>query len=48
VSSIRTATTLFGQPAAWPLMLSGTGLTRMFHGAAEPAVARAAAAWGLP
>ncbi|CAL1690505.1 Putative L-lactate dehydrogenase [Brevundimonas subvibrioides] len=48
VSSIRTATTVFGQPAAWPLMLSATGLTRIFHGAAEPAVARAAAAQGLP
>jgi L-lactate dehydrogenase (cytochrome) len=48
VSSIRTETTLFGQPATWPLMLSATGLTRMFHGAAEPAVARAAAAQGVP
>ncbi|WP_374275819.1 alpha-hydroxy acid oxidase [Brevundimonas sp.] len=48
VSSIKTATTIFGQPAAWPLMLSATGLTRMFHAAAEPAVARAAAAQGLP
>ena len=48
VSSIQTATTLFGQPAAWPLMLSPTGLTRMFHGSAEPAVARAAAAQGIP
>ena len=48
VSSIQTATTIFGQPAAWPLMLSATGLTRMFHGAAEPAVARAAAAQGVP
>ncbi len=35
VSRIRTATTLFGQPVAWPLMLSPTGLTRMFHGGAE-------------
>lgn len=48
VSSIQTATTLFGQPAAWPLMLSATGLTRMFHGSAEPAVARAAAAQAIP
>jgi L-lactate dehydrogenase (cytochrome) len=48
VSSIQTATKIFGQPAAWPLMLSATGLTRMFHGSAEPAVARAAAAQGLP
>ncbi len=48
VSSIHTATTIFGQPAAWPLMLSATGLTRMFHGSAEPAVARAAASQGIP
>lgn len=48
VSSIRTATTIFGQPAACPLMLSATGLTRMFHSSAEPAVARAAAAEGIP
>lgn len=47
VSSIRTGTTLFGQPVAWPLMLSPTGLTRMFHGGAELAVARAAARHGL-
>lgn len=47
VSSIRTATSLFGQPVAWPLMLAPTGLTRMFHGDAELAVARAAAKHGL-
>lgn len=43
VSHIRTDTTLFGQRVAWPLMLAPTGLTRMFHGHAELAVARAAA-----
>ncbi|WP_292031175.1 alpha-hydroxy acid oxidase [Brevundimonas sp. UBA2416] len=48
VSAIRTGTTLFGQAAAWPLLLSPTGLTRMFHAQAEPAVARAAARHGLP
>ena len=48
VSSIQTGTTIFGQAAAWPLMLSATGLTRMFHGSAEPAVARAAATQGIP
>jgi L-lactate dehydrogenase (cytochrome) len=47
VSSIRTATRLFGQPVAWPLMLAPTGLTRMFHEGAEMAVARAAAKHGL-
>ncbi|MBY8821542.1 alpha-hydroxy acid oxidase [Sphingomonas colocasiae] len=48
VSRIRTETRMFGQPAAWPLMLSPTGLNRMFHGDAELAVARAAARHGLP
>ncbi|MEJ7935565.1 alpha-hydroxy acid oxidase [Sphingobium sp. AN558] len=47
VSAIRTETTLFGKSSRWPLMLSPTGLTRMFHGQAEVAVARAAAASGL-
>lgn len=47
VSHIRTETTIFGQPSRWPLMLSPTGLTRMFHGHAELAVARAAARHGL-
>ncbi len=47
VSSIRTETRIFGQPSRWPLMLSPTGLTRMFHGQAELAVARAAARHGL-
>lgn len=47
VSAIRTETTIFGQPSRWPLMLSPTGLTRMFHGQAELAVARAAGRHGL-
>ena len=47
VSAIRTETRIFGQPSRWPLMLSPTGLTRMFHGHAELAVARAAARHGL-
>jgi len=48
VSTLRTETRLFDQPAAWPLMLAPTGLTRMFHSGAEAAVARAAARHGLP
>ena len=48
VSQIRTETRIFGQPARWPLMLSPTGLTRMFHDQAELAVARAAARHGIP
>jgi L-lactate dehydrogenase (cytochrome) len=47
VSTIRTETRIFGQPSRWPLMLSPTGLTRMFHDHAELAVARAAARHGL-
>ena len=47
VSSIETRTTLFDQALDWPLMLAPTGLTRMFHGDAEFAVARAAARHGL-
>lgn len=47
VSSIETRTTLFGEAVAWPLMLAPTGLTRMFHGDAELAVARAASKHGL-
>src|SRR5687768_16048341 len=47
VSNIRTETTLFGLQVAMPLMLSPTGLTRMFHPLAEPAVARPAERHGL-
>ena len=47
VSHIRTETHLFGQAVRWPLMLSPTGLNRMFHRDAELAVARAAAKHGL-
>ncbi|MDH7975883.1 alpha-hydroxy acid oxidase [Sphingomonas sp. AR_OL41] len=47
VSAIRTETKIFGQSSRWPLMLSPTGLTRMFHRHAELAVARAAARHGL-
>lgn len=47
VSYVRTETKIFGQPSSWPLMLSPTGLTRMFHDQAELAVASAAAQHGL-
>ncbi len=47
-TQVATATTLFGREIRWPLMLSPTGLTRMFHAGAELAVARAAARHGLP
>ena len=48
VSVIATETTIFGKRVRWPLMLSPTGLTRMFHAGAEPAVARAATRYGIP
>jgi L-lactate dehydrogenase (cytochrome) len=47
VSAIRTETKILGQPSRWPLLLSPTGLTRMFHRHAELAVARSAARHGL-
>ncbi len=47
VSKLKTATTLFGQPIARPLMLAPTGLNRMFHEDAEHAVTRATAKHGL-
>ncbi len=46
-TQLKTATRLFGRDLDWPLMLSPTGLNRMFHTGAEPAVARAAAAQGI-
>jgi L-lactate dehydrogenase (cytochrome) len=47
VSSINTSTTLFGKHIKLPLILSPTGMSRLFHHAAEPAVARAAARAGI-
>lgn len=42
VSSIDTATTLFGRRIEWPVMLSPTGASKLFHRDGELAVARAA------
>ena len=47
VSSIDTRTTLFGQSIEWPLLISPTGGSKLFHGAGEPAVARAAERFGM-
>jgi len=47
VSAIDTATTLFGQPIDWPVMISPTGASKLFHAQGEPAVARAAAKFGM-
>jgi L-lactate dehydrogenase (cytochrome) len=48
VSSIDTATTLFGKSIDWPVMIAPTGASRLFHSDGEPAVARAAAAFNMP
>ncbi len=42
ISAIDTSTTLFGQKITWPVFLAPTGMSRLFHHEAEPAVARAA------
>ncbi len=48
VSSVDIASTLFGQPMTYPLVLAPTGFTRIVHPEGELAVARAAARAGLP
>jgi L-lactate dehydrogenase (cytochrome) len=48
VSAPDLATRLFGAELRAPIGLAPTGYTRMIHPGAEPAVARAAAARGLP
>jgi L-lactate dehydrogenase (cytochrome) len=45
---IQVATRALGCKLSWPLILSPTGLTRMFHDDAELAVARAAERQGIP
>lgn len=47
VSHIDLRTELFGQPVDWPVMISPTGASRLFHADGEPAVARAAAKFGM-
>jgi L-lactate dehydrogenase (cytochrome) len=48
VSTIDLKSTLFGQPIDWPLMLSPTGASKLFHASGEPAVIRAAEKFGMP
>ena len=48
VSRIDLKSTLFGQPIDWPLMLSPTGASKLFHASGEPAVVRAAEKFGMP
>ncbi|MDX1517473.1 MAG: alpha-hydroxy acid oxidase, partial [Woeseiaceae bacterium] len=47
VSSIDTRTTLFGEPVEWPVMISPTGGSKLFHGDGEAAVAAVAAQFGM-
>jgi L-lactate dehydrogenase (cytochrome) len=48
VSKLDTSTSIFGRPAALPLILAPTGFTRIAHSQGELAVARAAARAGIP
>jgi L-lactate dehydrogenase (cytochrome) len=48
VGSVDTRTTIFGDEAAYPLVLAPTGFTRIADPAGELAVARAAGRAGLP
>lgn len=48
VGRVDTATTLLGRPLPFPLVLAPTGFTRIAHPDGELAVARAAAAAGIP
>lgn len=47
VSSIDLRSTLFGHAVDWPVMLSPTGASKLFHRDGESAVARAAARFGI-
>jgi L-lactate dehydrogenase (cytochrome) len=47
VSAIDLRSTLFGRAVDWPVMLSPTGGSKLFHRDGEPAVARAAAKFGM-
>lgn len=48
VSRLDTSTTIFGRPAAMPLILAPTGFTRIAQSQGELSVARAAARAGIP
>ena len=47
VSRIDTSATVLGQRLDWPVMLSPTGASRLFHAEGEPAVAKAAQKFGM-
>ncbi len=46
VSNLNLKTTLFGEEIDWPVMLSPTGASKLFHASGEPAVIRAAEKFG--
>ena len=48
VSKVDLSRTILGRRSASPIVLAPTGFTRMMHTAGEPAIARSAAAHGLP
>jgi len=48
VSSVDTATTVFGGPSAWPFGIAPTGFTRLMQTEGETAGAGAAGAAGIP
>ena len=47
VSNVDLRSTLFGQAVDWPVMIAPTGASKLFHGAGETAVARAAGKFGM-
>jgi L-lactate dehydrogenase (cytochrome) len=47
VSNVSLKTTLFGEEIDWPVMISPTGASKLFHAAGEPAVIRAAEKFGM-
>ena len=47
VSNINLKTTLFGQEIDWPVMISPTGASKLFHAGGEPPVVKAADKFGM-
>lgn len=47
VSNIQLTTTLFGSRLDWPVIISPTGASKLFHADGEPAVVRAAEKFGM-
>ncbi|MGI9201213.1 MAG: alpha-hydroxy acid oxidase, partial [Woeseiaceae bacterium] len=47
VSQVDLSSTLFGEDVAWPVMISPTGASKLFHASGEPAVVRAADKFGM-